>query len=90
MAWLVVLILALVVAGSAIWLRPKVGALTGFAMLYMVFQVGSLHFMIPNTLYKDGGNGTLGDWPVWIVWAAICTGGLMLATLGFKRFCQKV
>ncbi len=58
-------------------------------MLYVVYQFGSFHFLIPITLYKDGGNGTLADWPIWVGWAAMWTGALMLGTQGYKRLSRK-
>lgn len=87
--WTALFGMLMLLSGLAIWRQPKAGALVSLAVLYTFYQVSSVFFLVPRSIYKDGGNGTVADWPVWLAWSVICVGILLLATFGFKRFSRR-
>jgi hypothetical protein len=87
-AWIALFVMLLLLSGFAVWRQPKAGALVSLIALYVFYQVSSVFFLVPRSLYKDGGNGTVADWPVWLAWSVICVSILLLAT-GFKRLTQR-
>lgn len=73
-----------VALGSAVvmWQAPRAGTLLSLIGLYLIYQISSLLYVIPY--YKDGGNGSLADWSLWLLKACVLTAIIATVILSLR------